>query len=79
MKRLGGVEAFLLVVGSYVLLYHPFPSLHCPPPPPPPPPPSGPKWHLGGCAWDYTPTFRGYSSFYGFYAGGQDYFTHGGR
>ena len=32
-----------------------------------------PYWppQLGQCAWDYTPTFRGYSSFYGFYSGGQ--------
>ena len=36
------------------------------------------QWHLGGSAWEYTPTFRGFSSFYGFYSGGQDYFTHGG-
>ena len=36
------------------------------------------KWHLGGAAWEYTPTFRGYSSFYGFYSGGQDYYSHGG-
>ena len=36
------------------------------------------QWHLGGSAWEYTPTFRGFSSFYGFYSGGQDYFSHGG-
>jgi len=36
------------------------------------------KWHLGYAAWQYTPTFRGFESFYGFYTGGQDYFTHGG-
>lgn len=36
------------------------------------------KWHLGAPTWEHTPTFRGYSSFYGFYGGGQDYFTHGG-
>ena len=34
------------------------------------------KWHLGMCAWPYTPTFRGFDSFYGFYGGGQDYYTH---
>ena len=33
---------------------------------------------MGASAWDYTPTWRGYASFYGFYSGGQDYFTHGG-
>ena len=35
---------------------------------------------LGGWAgfykWEYTPTFRGFDSFYGFYYGGEDYFTH---
>jgi arylsulfatase B len=34
------------------------------------------KWHLGMSAWEYTPTFRGYNSFHGFYSGGQDYFSH---
>ncbi len=34
------------------------------------------KWHLGMSRWEYTPTFRGYRSFVGFYSGGQDYFTH---
>ena len=24
----------------------------------------------------YTPTFRGFNSFYGFYSGGEDYFKH---
>jgi hypothetical protein len=37
------------------------------------------KWHLGYACWGYTPTFRGYSSFYGFYSGGQDYFQHGSK
>ena len=36
------------------------------------------QWHLGAC-WGYTPTFRGYSSYYGFYSGGQDYFKHGSK
>eukprot|EP00937_MAST-01D_sp_MAST-1D-sp2_P007256 g7256.t1 len=36
------------------------------------------KWHLGFTKWAHTPTFRGFESFYGFYSGGQDYFTHGG-
>ncbi len=35
------------------------------------------KWHLGFYQWAYTPTFRGFESFYGFYGGGEDYFTHG--
>ena len=35
------------------------------------------QWHLGYACWGYTPTFRGYSSYYGFYSGGQDYFMHG--
>ncbi|KAK8805762.1 hypothetical protein WA158_002418 [Blastocystis sp. Blastoise] len=34
------------------------------------------KWHQGFWKWDYTPTFRGFDSFYGFYNGGQTYFDH---
>ncbi|XP_013414346.1 arylsulfatase B isoform X1 [Lingula anatina] len=34
------------------------------------------KWHLGFCKWEYTPTFRGFDSFYGFYNGAADYYTH---
>lgn len=34
------------------------------------------QWHMGFYKWDYTPTFRGFSSFLGFYSGGEDYFTH---
>eukprot|EP01121_Diplochlamys_sp_Union-15-3_P018919 TRINITY_DN6999_c0_g1_i1.p1 TRINITY_DN6999_c0_g1~~TRINITY_DN6999_c0_g1_i1.p1 ORF type:complete len:566 (-),score=88.20 TRINITY_DN6999_c0_g1_i1:50-1747(-) len=34
------------------------------------------KWHLGFYKWAYTPTFRGFNSFYGFYSGGEDYFLH---
>jgi hypothetical protein len=37
------------------------------------------QWHLGYACWEYTPTFRGYSSYYGFYSGGQDYFMHGSK
>ena len=34
------------------------------------------KWHMGFYRDEYTPTFRGYSSFLGFYGGGENYFTH---
>lgn len=34
------------------------------------------KWHLGFCNWSYTPTHRGFDSFYGFYSGAEDYYTH---
>ena len=34
------------------------------------------KWHVGHSRWEQTPTFRGFQSFYGFYLGAQDYFTH---
>eukprot|EP00039_Didymoeca_costata_P006290 m.88955 g.88955 ORF g.88955 m.88955 type:complete len:535 (-) comp13198_c0_seq2:42-1646(-) len=34
------------------------------------------KWHLGFFKTAYTPTFRGFSSFYGYYEGSEDYFTH---
>ena len=29
--------------------------------------------------WDFTPTFRGFDSFVGFYSGGEDYFKHESR
>ena len=29
------------------------------------------KWHLGHCHQNYTPTYRGFDSFYGFYLGSQ--------
>ncbi|CAL4169582.1 unnamed protein product, partial [Meganyctiphanes norvegica] len=34
------------------------------------------KWHLGYCNWKYTPTKRGFDTFFGFYNGDEDYFTH---
>jgi arylsulfatase A-like enzyme len=34
------------------------------------------KWHVGHSRWEQTPTFRGFQSFYGFYLGSQDYFSH---
>lgn len=34
------------------------------------------KWHLGFYKWEYTPTWRGFDQFYGFYTGAEDYFTH---
>ena len=34
------------------------------------------KWHLGMCKWEYTPTYRGFDSFYGYYNGAEDYFNH---
>jgi hypothetical protein len=36
-----------------------------------------PQWHLGFTSWEHTPTFRGFSSFYGFYGCAQDYYLHG--
>jgi arylsulfatase B len=34
------------------------------------------KWHIGHSNWKMTPTFRGFESFFGFYIGGEDYFSH---
>ncbi|XP_025085302.1 arylsulfatase B-like [Pomacea canaliculata] len=34
------------------------------------------KWHLGFCNWKYTPRFRGFDSFYGYYNAGEDYYNH---
>ncbi|XP_046561442.1 arylsulfatase B-like isoform X2 [Haliotis rubra] len=33
------------------------------------------KWHLGFCNWMYTPTYRGFDSFLGYYNGAEDYYT----
>ena len=34
------------------------------------------KSHLGADRWRRTPTFRGFSSFWGYYYGAEDYYTH---
>ena len=34
------------------------------------------KWHMGFYAWDFTPTFRGFQSYLGYYGGGEGYFSH---
>ncbi|XP_077553362.1 arylsulfatase B-like [Haemaphysalis longicornis] len=34
------------------------------------------KWHLGYFSRNYTPTKRGFDTFYGFYNGGEDYYNH---
>jgi arylsulfatase A-like enzyme len=34
------------------------------------------KWHMGFSQWEQTPTHRGFDSFYGFYSGSADYYTH---
>ena len=31
---------------------------------------------MGYYKWDFTPTFRGFDSFYGYYEGAEDYFAH---
>ena len=36
------------------------------------------KWHLGFKVRDYSPTFRGFHSFVGYYNSMEDYFTHHG-
>ena len=35
-----------------------------------------PRRHLGFAKEEWTPTFRGFQSFVGFYTGGEDYFSH---
>lgn len=34
------------------------------------------KWHVGHAKWEYTPTYRGFQSFFGYYLGRGDYYTH---
>jgi arylsulfatase A-like enzyme len=34
------------------------------------------KWHLGHCNWNYTPTYRGFDSFFGYRFATEDYYTH---
>ncbi|KAK3738531.1 hypothetical protein QZH41_012039 [Actinostola sp. cb2023] len=34
------------------------------------------KWHLGYFEWQYTPTYRGFDTFYGFYNGAEDKWSH---
>ncbi|KAK3596801.1 hypothetical protein CHS0354_036640 [Potamilus streckersoni] len=34
------------------------------------------KWHLGYCNWKYTPTYRGFDSFMGYYSAMEDYYNH---
>lgn len=34
------------------------------------------KWHLGYFEWEYTPTYRGFDTFYGMYNGAEDHWSH---
>ncbi|XP_078377383.1 arylsulfatase B-like [Oculina patagonica] len=34
------------------------------------------KWHLGFYKWPYTPTYRGFDTFYGYYNGAEDHYSH---
>jgi hypothetical protein len=35
-----------------------------------------PRWHLGFCNVDCTPTYRGFDQFFGFYQGYIDHYSH---
>ena len=37
------------------------------------------KWHLGFFKWPYTPTYRGFDSFYGLYTGYVDHYKYTNR
>jgi len=37
------------------------------------------KWDLGMQKWEYTPTYRGFDSFYGYYNAAEGYFNHSAR
>ncbi|KAK8803575.1 hypothetical protein WA158_001269 [Blastocystis sp. Blastoise] len=34
------------------------------------------KWHQGFYKWEYTPTFRGFETYYGYWNGAQTYSSH---
>lgn len=34
------------------------------------------RWHVGSCSMKYTPVERGFDSFYGFFYGEGDYYSH---
>ena len=34
------------------------------------------KWDVGMSKWEYTPTYRGFDTFYGFYGSDEDHFSH---
>jgi arylsulfatase A-like enzyme len=34
------------------------------------------QWHLGYYKWAFTPTYRGFDSYFGYYEGLEDYFRH---